>query len=110
MRESVRNDRAGNQILVQGFYNEAMSFLNAIETPNITDTAALYLISYVEGFRGRPSGQWMLAGRSALMALDLRLHLQPQKSRSTSGAQQEAESQEATARAHSFWGCFHVMQ
>lgn len=87
-----------------------MKHLNGLEEPDIPNTAAMYLISFVEGYRGRRGGQWMIGGRSALMALDLRLHLPPQQRPPVDEADKEELENEALARSHAFWGCFHVMQ
>ena len=87
-----------------------MKCLNELKEPDIPNSAAMYLISYVEGYRGHRSGQWMIGGRSALMALDLRLHLPPLQHQAVDEADEKELANEALARSHAFWGCFHVMQ
>lgn len=97
------------------FYDEAAKELEDPEVlSTVTTTAALYLISYVDGTRGRLSALWQYSGRSVLMAVDLELHLRPTKKRRAAGAVTEEEEEEANkegqARSHAFWGCFHVDQ
>lgn len=108
-REDLRKDREDEQSLISDFFDEAMASLNKLKANDAPNTAAMYLISYVEGYRGNPAGQWMLGGRSALMALDLNLNLRLAPHSPTSGSNQASED-EKTARSHAFWGCFHVMQ
>jgi len=97
------------------FYDEAVKQLENPELPStLTTTAALYLISYVDGTRGRLSALWQYSGRSVIMAVDLELHLRPVKRRKTdpelTEEEEEERNKEQSARSHAFWGCFHVDQ
>lgn len=114
-REICRQDHGNGKTLMDLFYDEAAKELEDPEVlSTVTTTAALYLISYVDGTRGRLSALWQYSGRSVLMAVDLELHLRPTKKRRAAGAVTEEEEEEANkegqARSHAFWGCFHVDQ
>lgn len=110
-RETLKQDRNEDQNLVRGFYNEALEDLNSRKETTVPDTAAMYLVSHVEGYWGNESSQWIFGGRSALMALDLNLHLGPNSGREPPEGQFSQEGQdEFQSRMQSFWGCFHVSQ
>jgi hypothetical protein len=92
---------AGNQRpleLSKVFFDEATRELAAIDTPSIPTVAGLFILSHVEGNRGRMSRAWDYCGRSARMALDLNLHLRDDR--------HDADEVDTMARNHAFWGCF----
>lgn len=91
------------------FFDEAHRHQEDIDRPDVPTTAALYLMSYVEGTRGRLSSLWMLSGRSALMSIDLGLHLR-QNYLNDPKNDEETQKNETMARSHAFWGAFHVDQ
>lgn len=110
-RQTLKEDRNDDQKKVRAFYKEALDDLNTRKETNVPDTAAMYLVSHVEGYWGNESSQWILGGRSALMALDLNIHLGPNSGREPQEGQLSSEGQEEfRARIQSFWGCFHVSQ
>ncbi|KAI9695758.1 MAG: hypothetical protein M1820_008430 [Bogoriella megaspora] len=86
------------------FYNEAVRMMKETHTPNLTTTAALFVLSHVDGLRGNMQSLWELTGRSGRMALDLTLHRAPGKepAEHLSGDSQVEE----LARKHIFWGIF----
>lgn len=104
------SDRPGTDGLVGKFHDEAVRLYKENNKPTITTTATLYLISYVEGTRGQLSALWMSSGASSLMAVDLNLQLRRLVKPSANREQEQEQKNEATARAHAFWGCFHVDQ
>jgi len=111
-RDIARRQLEDGDTLMDRFYKEAVHELEQVtHQSTLTTTSALYLMSYVEGTRGRLSSLWMFAGRSVLMAVDLELHLRPVKQKKQESHEEEQEYQkEAEARTHAFWGCFHVDQ
>jgi hypothetical protein len=114
-RDICRQDFGNGVTLMDKFYDEAVHALEkASHKSTLTTTASLYLISYVDGTRGRLSSLWMFSGRSVLMATDLELHLRPLKQKKQqTGLTEEGEKEqrkEGEARTHAFWGCFHVDQ
>lgn len=93
------------------FFDEARSYQENLDKPDVASTAALYLLSYVEGTRGRLSSLWMLSGRSALMSIDLGLHLrQTYQNDIAPEDDHEKHANEFKARSHAFWGAYHVDQ
>ncbi|KAB8337010.1 hypothetical protein FH972_021314 [Carpinus fangiana] len=99
-----------NENLADRFYEAAVKLLDAAQHSAVTTTAALYLISYFEGTRGRLSNLWMFSGRSSLMAIDIDLHLK-RAFRDIEDPEKRQEAQnERKARCHAFWGAFHVDQ
>ncbi|KAF2435240.1 hypothetical protein EJ08DRAFT_581095 [Tothia fuscella] len=86
------------------FFDEGIYELRKTETPSIPSIAGLFVLSHVEGYRGRMSRMWDYSGRSARMALDLNLHLRSDRT-SSDHLSPEAEIEEK-ARVHTFWGCF----
>ena len=109
-RAKAGEDRGDGHTIMASFSDESVRLLNQIVMPSITTTAALYLMSYVEGTRGRLSRLWELSGRSVLMAFDINLHLRQNGRRcAESESDQELENENKT-RSHAFWGCFHVDQ
>lgn len=92
------------------FYDAAVAQLDSNKSSTVPTTAALYLISYYEGTRGRLSNLWMFSGRSALMAIDINLHLSRSQKQSDDPAERQERENERQARCHAFWGAFHVDQ
>ncbi|RDI87158.1 hypothetical protein Vi05172_g2827 [Venturia inaequalis] len=86
------------------FFNEAHYHLKETEVSSIPSVAGLFMLSHVEGYRGRLNMAWDYCGRSARMALDLNLHLRSDRA-SSDQLSPEAEVEEM-ARTHAFWGCF----
>jgi hypothetical protein len=84
--------------LSRRFFDEAIHELNLLDTPSIPTVAGLFILSHIEGNRGRMHRAWDLCGRSARMALDLNLHLK--------NAHRGTDEVESMARNHTFWGCF----
>lgn len=105
-REQVRGKRGDGQSLMDLFFNEGIRCLNRNDRSTLTNTAALGLLSYVDGTRGNLSNLWMLGGRGVLMAVDLSLHLRKYP-RSAEHEPNEEFEKEQKARVHAFWGCFH---
>ncbi|KAI9729058.1 MAG: hypothetical protein M1828_000143 [Chrysothrix sp. TS-e1954] len=109
-REQVRQDGPAGKDLMMSFYDQCTKLLAETDVSTITTTAALYLMSYVEGTRGRLSGLWTFSGRSTLMAVDINLHLQRNPKPTSSPEEEEDRKNEEKTRLHAFWGCFHVDQ
>ncbi|TLD39586.1 hypothetical protein E2P81_ATG00573 [Venturia nashicola] len=86
------------------FFDEAHYHLKETEVSSIPSVAGLFMLSHVEGYRGRLNMAWDYCGRSARMALDLNLHLRGDRA-SSDHLSPEAEVEEI-ARTHAFWGCF----
>lgn len=86
------------------FFDEAHYLLKETEVSSIPSVAGLFMLSHVEGYRGRLNMAWDYCGRSARMALDLNLHLRSDRP-SSDQLSVEAEVEEM-ARTHTFWGCF----
>lgn len=86
------------------FFDEAHYHLKETEVSSIPSVAGLFMLSHVEGYRGRLNMAWDYCGRSARMALDLNLHLRSDRA-SSDQLSPEAEGEER-ARTHAFWGCF----
>jgi hypothetical protein len=86
------------------FFDEAILRLRETEISSIPSVAGLFMLSHVEGYRGRLNMAWDYCGRSARMALDLNLHLRSDRL-SSDQLSPEAEVEER-ARTHAFWGCF----
>lgn len=109
-REAVKKDLGGSKTLVAKFFDEAKRLFYVTEQSNITAAAALHLLSYVEGTRGRMSSLWMWSGASTLMAVDINLHLRRDSTRLESQEEEQERSNEDQTRLHCFWGCFHSDQ
>jgi len=113
-RPECRMDDAPGRELASRLIDEAKRLYNVDQTSTITATAALYLISYADGTRGKLSGFWRFSGASTNMAIDLDLHLRSTSTttnmkEATDGNYEELEK-EMDARRQAFWGCFHVDQ
>ena len=104
------SNRPDADSLVEKFYNEAVRLYQTNGKPTVTATASLYLISYIEGTRGRLSDLWMSSGASALMAVDLNLQLRRHPKPSADTNERQEQMNEERARSYAFWGCFHVDQ
>jgi hypothetical protein len=103
-RPEARGDAKDPTTAGAGFYDEGIKLLNQASHSSIPTTAGVFLLSHVEGYRGRLGAMWGLVGRSARMALDLNLHLRSDR---TPLDQLTPEAQkEESARIHAFWGCF----
>jgi hypothetical protein len=103
-RPEARGDPNDPQTAGAGFFDEGVKLLNQANRSSIPTTAGVFLLSHVEGYRGKLGSMWGLVGRSARMALDLNLHLRNDR---TPFEQLSTEAQkEETARLHAFWGCF----
>lgn len=107
---SFLSDRPGTDELGVQLYEEAVRLHKEDDTSTITTTATLYLISYVEGSKGRLSDLWKCSGASALMAVDLNLQLRRHPKPANNADEEQESIHEAQARTHAFWGCFHVDQ
>jgi hypothetical protein len=103
-RPEARADSSDPATAGAGFFDEGIRLLNQSSNSSIPTTAGVFLLSHVEGYRGRLGHMWGLVGRSARMALDLNLHLRNDR---TPFDQLTPEAQgEESARIHAFWGCF----
>jgi hypothetical protein len=103
-RPEARGDPADPATAGAAFFDEGVRLLNRSDRASIPSTAAVFLLSHVEGYRARLGAMWALVGRSARMALDLNLHLRTEKE---SFDQMGPEAQdEETGRIHTFWGAF----
>lgn len=107
-RQSVVEANGGGKRLLDRFYEEATEHLRRDETASLTNTAALSLIGYIEGTKGRLSALWMTGGRGSLMALDINLHLRKNNRMMADTQGVEELKNESRARAHAFWGSFHA--
>jgi hypothetical protein len=103
-----RHEATGNfgdpMAACKDFFDEAIHLLRETEISSIPSVAGLFMLSHVEGYRGRLNMAWDYCGRSARMALDLNLHLRSDRP-SSDQLSPEAEVEEM-ARTHAFWGCF----
>jgi hypothetical protein len=103
-----RHEATGNfgdpMAVCKEFFDEAIHLLRETEISSIPSVAGLFMLSHVEGYRGRLNMAWDYCGRSARMALDLNLHLRSDR-QSSDPLSPEAEVEEM-ARTHAFWGCF----
>ena len=104
------SSRDGTDRVVDLFYNEALQLLREDDARSVTTVATLYLVSYVEGTKGKLSRLWLSSGHSALLAMDLNLHLKRQPRPNQNIEEVQGLLSESKARSHSFWGCFHVDQ
>lgn len=104
-RPEARRDPNDSLTAGLDFFDEAMRLLNDIKVSTLTTTAALYIMSHVDGHRGRLSSLWMFCGRSSRMALDINLHLRTDKQHGEKGGSTDLHVEER-ARLHAFWGCF----
>jgi hypothetical protein len=103
-RPEARGDRNDPETAGSGFVEEGIRLLNSADRSSIPTTAGVFLLSHVDGNRGRLGAMWGLVGRSARMALDLNLHLRNDK---TPFDQLTGEAHaEESGRIHAFWGCF----
>jgi Fungal specific transcription factor domain len=103
-RPEARGDPSDPETAGASFFEEGMRLLNQSDRASIPTTAGVYLLSHVEGNRGRLGAMWGLVGRSARMALDLNLHLRNDKT-SFHDLSPGTKAEEA-GRTHAFWGCF----
>ncbi|KIW03216.1 uncharacterized protein PV09_05440 [Verruconis gallopava] len=79
-------------------FDDAVRELAMVDEPSIPTIAGLFILSHVEGNRGRMHRAWDYCGRAARMALDLNLHLRDDR--------QGVDEVEVRAKSHAFWGCF----
>jgi hypothetical protein len=103
-RPEARGDANDPETAGAGFFEEGMRLLNQSDRSSIPTTAGVFLLSHVDGNRGRLGAMWGLVGRSARMALDLNLHLRNDRT-PFHELSPEAQAEEA-GRIHAFWGCF----
>jgi hypothetical protein len=103
-RPEAYGDPNDPQSAGSGFFDEGMKLLNQVNHSSIPTTAAVFILSHVEGYRGRLGIMWGLVGRSTRMALDLDLHRRNEKT-AFDQLNPRARVEEA-GRLHTFWGCF----
>jgi hypothetical protein len=103
-RHEARGNFGDPMVACKDLFDEATLLLRETEISSIPSIAGLFMLSHVEGYRGRLNMAWDYCGRSARMALDLNLHLRSDRP-SSDQLSPDAEVEE-TARTHAFWGCF----
>jgi Fungal specific transcription factor domain len=97
----VRRDQNDPKSADMAFFEEAVRLLHQDQqASSIPTVAGLFLLSHVEGYRGRLSRVWGYCGQSSRTALDLNLHLRSEKPDSDGARIEEV------AKIHTFWGCF----
>lgn len=110
-RPEVSVETEAGRTFATRLIDEAKKQYSDDQASNITSTAALYLISYVDGTRGELSGFWRYSGASSNMAIDLDLHLRSANRHIASpDTSTEELRNEEHARVQAFWGAFHVDQ